>query len=90
MVFDEDVLVVMLLVVISIVGKVDEDVDPGNCVDEELIIVVVLVIVLVLVDVVGGGQVQRWNLSPPFSTLFFKFSSPSFSISLHRPLTSLG
>lgn len=49
----------MLLVVVSIVGKVDEDVDPGNCVDDELIVVLVLVIVLVLVDVVGGGQVQR-------------------------------
>ena len=58
-VFDEDVLVVMLLVVVSIVGKVDEEVDPGNCVDDELIVVLVLVIVLVLVDVVGGGQVQR-------------------------------
>jgi hypothetical protein len=95
LVFDEDVLVVMFLVVVSIVGEVDEDVDPGNCVDEGFIVVLVLVIelvliVLVLVDVVGGGQVQRLNLSPPFSALFFKFSFPSFSISLHRPLTSLG
>ena len=58
LVFDEDVLVVTLLVVVSIVGEV-EDVDPGNCVDEGFIVVLVLVIVLVLVDVVGGGQVQR-------------------------------